>query len=346
MKVERLVEISNDLIKGQACQELMLPPCGGWLMLLNWVLEKTLKSPLTTKRSNLSILKEISPEHSLEGLMLKLQHFGHLMWRTDSLEKSLIRSDQLLSRVWLFVSPWITACQASLSITNSRSSLRLTSIESVMPSSHLILYHPLILLPSVFPSIRVFSNKLVLHIRWTKYWSLSISPSNKYSGLISFKIDRFDLLAVQGILKIFSNTTVQKHQFLGAQLSLWSSSHIHTTGKTVALTRCTFVSEVMFLLFNMLSRFVIAFLPRSKHLLISRLQSPSAVILEFKKIKSATVSIVSPSICHEVMGLDAMMFIFWMLSFKPAFSLSSFIFIKRLFSSYLLSAIRLENNCL
>ena len=140
--------------------------------------------------------------------------------------------------------------------------------DGIQPSHFL---HPLLLLLSIFPSTRVFSNESVLHIRWPKYWSFSfsINPSNQYSGLISFKIDRFDLLAVQGILKIFSNTTVQKHQFLGAQLSLWSSSHIHTTGKTVALTRCTFVSEVMFLLFNMLSRFVIAFLPRSKHLLIS-----------------------------------------------------------------------------
>ena len=137
--------------------------------------------------------------------------------------------------------------------------------EAIQPSHPLS--SPSIFFSSLFCSIRVFSSELALMIRWPKYWSFSfsINPSNQYSGLISFKIDRFDLLAVQGILKIFSNTTVQKHQFLGAQLSLWSSSHIHTTGKTVALTRCTFVSEVMFLLFNMLSRFVIAFLPRSKH---------------------------------------------------------------------------------
>ena len=139
-------------------------------------------------------------------------------------------SVQMLSPVQLFVTPWTAACQASLSITNSRSLLKLMSIKSVMPSNHLILSHPLLLLPSIFPSIRVFSNESVLPIRWPKYWSFSfsISPSNEYSGLISFRIDWLDLLAVQGLSRVFSNTTVQKHQFFGTQLSSQSNSDIHT----------------------------------------------------------------------------------------------------------------------
>ena len=164
---------------------------------------------------------------------------------------------------------------------------------------------PLLLLPSICPSIRVFSKELALHIRWLNYWnfSFSISPSNEYSGLISFRMDWFDLLSVQGLSRVFSNTTVQKHQFFRAQLSSQSNSHPYmTTGKTIALTRWTFVGKVISLLFNMLSRLVIAFLPRSKSLLISWLQS-SAVILEPSKIKSATVS---PSICREVVGPYAM----------------------------------------
>ena len=174
------------------------------------------------------------------------------------------------------------------------------SIKSVMPSNHLILCHPLLLLPSIFPSIRVFSNESVLHIRWPKYWSfsLSISPSNKYSGLISFRIDRFDLLAVQGTFK----SLLQHHSSKAS--NLWCSaffmvqiSHPYmTTGKTIALTRWTFVSKGMSPLFNMMSRLVIAFLPRGKCILISWLQSPSAVILEPRKIKSVTVFIVPPSI--------------------------------------------------
>ena len=138
-------------------------------------------------------------------------------------------SVQLLSRVRLFATPWIAALQASLSITNSRSSLKLTFIESVMPSSHLILCRPLLLPPSIFPSIRVFSNDSVIHIRWPKYWNFifSISPSNEYLGLIFFRIDWFDLRAVQGTLKSIFNTTVQKDQSFGVQLSLRSNSHIH-----------------------------------------------------------------------------------------------------------------------
>ena len=188
-----------------------------------------------------------------------------------------------------------------------------------MPSNHLILYRPLLLLPSIFPSIRVLSNESALPIKWPKYWSFSfnISPSNEHPGLISFRMDWLDLLAVQGTLKSLlqhysSKASILRHSaFFIGQLS-----HPYmTTGKTIILTRWTFVDKIMSLLFNMLSRLVITFLPRSKHLLISWLQSPSAVILEPKKIKSATVSTVSPSICHEVMGPDAMILVFWMLSF-------------------------------
>ena len=214
-----------------------------------------------------------------------------------------------------------------------------------MPSNHLILCRPLLLLPSIFPSIRVFSNESALHIKWTKYWSFSfsISPSNDYSGLISFRMDWLDLLAVQGTLKSLLQHHSSKASILrcSAFFIVQLSHPYMTTGKTIALTRWTFVGKVMSLLFNMLSRLVITCLPRSKHILISWLQSPSAVILEPQKIKSATAPTVAPSICHEVMGPDAMIFVFWMLSFKPTFSLSSFTFIKRLFSSSSLSAIRM-----
>ena len=226
-------------------------------------------------------------------------------------------SAQLLSRVRLFAIPWITARQYSLSITNSRSSHKLMSIESVMTSSHLILCRPPHRLPSIFPSIMAFSNESALLIRWPKYWSFSfsISPSNEYWGLISFKIDWLDFLAVQGTLKSLLQhhsskaSILQRSAFFIVQLS----QLYMTSGKTIALTRQTFVGKVMSLLFNVLSRLVIAFLPRSKRLLISWLQSPSAVILEPKKINSATVSIVSPSIDHEVMGPDAVILVFWML---------------------------------
>ena len=142
----------------------------------------------------------------------------------------MFSSVQSLSRVWLFATPWIAACQASLSITNFRSSLRLTSIESVMPSSHLILCHPLLLLPTIPPSIRVFSNESILHMRLSKYWSFSFSigPSKEQPGLISFRMDWLHLLAVKGPSRVFSNTTVQKHQFFCAQPSSQSNSHIHT----------------------------------------------------------------------------------------------------------------------
>ena len=191
-------------------------------------------------------------------------------------------------------------------LSHSQSFLKLMSIKLVMPSNHLILCHPLLLLPSIFPSTRVFSSESVLHIRWPKYWSFSfsISPSNKYSGLISLKTDWLDLLAVQGTLK-----SLLQHHSSKASI-LWRSafftvqlSHLYiTTGKTIALTRQTFVGKVMSLLLNMLSTLVMTFLPRSKRLLISWLQSPSAVILEPPKIKSATVCTVFPSISQEVMG--------------------------------------------
>ena len=240
--------------------------------------------------------------------------------------------------------PWTSAPQASLSITYSQSLLTLMSIEWVMPSNHLILYHPLLLPPSVFPSIRIFSNESALHIRWPKYWSFrfSISPFNEYSELISFRMDWLDFLAVQGTLKSLLQCYSSKASILlSSAFFIVQLSHPYmTTGKTIGLTRQIFVGKVMSLLFNMLSWLVLVFLPRSKHLSISWLKSPAAVILEPKKIKSVTVSNVSPSVWHEVMGPDAMILVFWMLSFKATFSLSSFIFSKRLFSSSTLSAIR------
>src|SRR5574338_659329 len=222
------------------------------------------------------------------------------------------------------------------------------SIESVMPSSHLILCHPVLLLPSILPSIRVFSNESTLHIRWPKCWSFSfsISPSKEHPGLISFRMDWLDLLAVQGTLKSLLQHHSSKASILwrSAFFTVQLSHPYMTTGKTIALTRRTFVGKVMSLLFSMLSRLVITFLPRSKRLLISWLQSPSAVILDPPKIKSDIVSTVSPSISHEVMGPDTMIFIFRMLSFKPTFSLSFFTFIKRLLSSSSLSAIRVVSS--
>ena len=198
-------------------------------------------------------------------------------------------------------------------------------IEWVIPSNRLIFCRLLFLLPSIFPSIRLFSNESALRIRWPKYWSFSfsISPSNEYSGLISFRIDWFDLFAVQGTLKSFfqhhsSKTSIFQHPaFFIVQIS-----HPYmTTGKAITLTKtdlCWQSNVSPFL--NMLSRLVITFLPRSKHLLISWLGSPSAAILEPSKIKSDTVSTVSPSISHEVMGPDATILVFLMLSFKPTFS--------------------------
>ena len=184
----------------------------------------------------------------------------------------------------------------------------------VMPSNHLILCHPLLLLPSICSSIRIFSNESALHIRWSKYWNFgfSINPSNEYSGPISFRMDWLDLLSVQGTLK-----SLLQHQSSKASV-LWHSaffivqlSHSYmTTGKAIVLTSQTIVGKVMSLVFKMLSRLVITFLPRSKHLLISWLQSSSTVILEPPRIKFVIVSIISPSTCHEVMRPDAIIFVF------------------------------------
>ena len=244
-------------------------------------------------------------------------------------------SVQVLSHVQLFVTPWTAAHQASLSITNFQSLLKLISIELVMPSNHLILCRPLLLLPSIFPSIRVFSNESILCIRWPKYQSFnfSISLSNEYWRLISFRIDWFDL-AVQGILK-----SLLQHHSLKAPI-LWCSaffivqlSHPYMTNrKTIALSRQTYVGKVMSLLFNMLFRSVSTFLPRNKFFF--NFMAEVTICSDFRppKIKSVTVSVVSPSICPEEMELDAMILVFWMLSFKPTFSLFSFTFIKRLFT--------------
>ena len=180
-----------------------------------------------------------------------------------------------------------------------------------MLSNHLILCHPLLLLPSIFPSIRVFSNESALCIRWPKYWSfiLNIIPSSEHPGLITFRVDWLDLLAVQGTLKSLLQHHSSKASILlrSAFFTVQLSYPYMITGKTTALTRRTFVGQVMSLLFNMLSRLVITFLPRIKHLLISWLQSPSSVILEPQEIKSATVS---PSVCHEVMEPDAAILVF------------------------------------
>ena len=190
------------------------------------------------------------------------------------------------SHVWLLAALWTAARQASLSFAISQSLLKLMFIKSVMPSNHLILCFPLLFLPSIFPSIRVFSNESVLYIRWPKYWSFSFSiSSSNESGLISFRKDWLDLLEVQGTLK----SLLQPHSSKAS--ILWCSaffmvqlSHPHMTiGRAIASTIQTFVGKVMSLLFNMLSRFVIAFLQRNKCLLISWLQLPSAVILELKK---------------------------------------------------------------
>ena len=214
-----------------------------------------------------------------------------------------IQSVQSLSHLQLFASPRTAAHQASLSIANSHSLLKLMSIESVMPFNHLILCRPL-LLTSVFLSIRVLSNDSVLRMRWPKYWSFnfSMSPTNEYSELICW----LDLFAVQGTLKNLLQhhnskaSILQPSAFFIVQLT-----SIHDYWKNQSFDRQTFVGKVMSLLFNMLSRLVIASLLRSKYLLILWLQSSSAVILEPKKIKSVTVSTVSPSICHEVMGPGA-----------------------------------------
>ena len=206
----------------------------------------------------------------IEPCIFHYWYFYFLMWIQLLSQFSSVQS---LNLVRLFVTPWIAARQASLSITNSRSSLRLTSIESVMPSSHLILCRPLLVLPPIPPSIRVFSNESTLHMRWPKYWSFSFSiiSSNEHPGLISFRMDWLDLLAIQGTFK----SLLQHHSskasvlWLSAFFTVQLSHPYMTTGRTIALTRLTFVGKVMSLLLNMLSRLVITFLPSSKCLLIS-----------------------------------------------------------------------------
>ena len=223
-------------------------------------------------------MAEIKNNSKIINLYPNIKYIKHRRYQFSSV--------QSLSRVWLLVIPWTAACQASLSITNSQSLLKLISIWLVMPSNHLILCCPHLLPPSIFPSIRVFSNESVLCIRWSKYWSFSfnISLSNDYSGLISFRIDWLDFLAGQGTLKSLlqyhsSKASIQRSAFFIVQLS-----HPYmTTVKTIALTRQTFVGKVMSLFFYILSRLFITFLPRSKQLLTSWLQSPSVVILEPQK---------------------------------------------------------------
>ena len=222
------------------------------------------------------------------------------------------------------------------SFTIFQSLLKLVSIKSVKASNHPILCHPLLLLPSIFQHQGLFQ-WIILCIRWPKYWSFrfSISPSNEYSGLISFRIDWFDLLAVQETLKSLLQDNSSKASVLWCSAFFMDQfSHPYMmTGKGIALSRWAFAVKVMSLIFNMLSRSVIAFLPRSKCLLISWLQSPSAVIFDAQENKICHGFHCFPIYLHEVMGLDAMILVFWMLSFKPAFSLSSFTFIKRLMKS-------------
>ena len=260
LEPRRIKSVTVSTVSPCICHEVMGPDA---MILVFWMLN----FKPTFSLSYFTLIKMLFSSSSLSVIRVVSVQFS---------------SVQLLSRVWLFATPWIAARQASLSITNSQSSPKLRCIESVMPSSHLILCHPLLLLPPIPPNIRVFSNESTLSTRWPKYWSfsLSISPSNEHPGLVSFRMDWLDLLAVQGTCKSLlqyhsSEASILQHSaFFTVQLS-----HPYlTTGKTIALTRRTFV--VISLLLNMLSRLVITFLPRSKRLLISWLQSPSAVILE------------------------------------------------------------------
>ena len=268
---------------------------------------------------------------SLVGLVLKVS-VCQRAWRS-------FRSVQLLSSVWLLATPQ-TAGTAGLPVHRQLpepTQTHVHQVDAIQPS------HPLSSpVPPAFnlSQHQSLSQWVILRIRWPKYRNLSISPSNEYSGLISFRMGWLNLLAVpwtlECLLQQFKSINSSVFNLFIVQLS-----HPYmTTGKTKALTKWTFIGKVISLLFNMLSRLVIAFLPRSKLLLILWLQSPSAAILESKEIKSVIVSIVSPSTCHAVMGPDTMILIFWMLSFKPAFSLCSFTFIKWLFSSSSLSALR------
>ena len=258
---------------------------------------------------------------------------------------------QLLSCVWLLVIPWTAACQTSLPVCPSLSP-RVCS--NSCPLSRW--WHPTISssvthfsYSQYFPASRFFPVRQIFLSGSQSIGasaSASIGPSTEYEGLISFRIDWFDLLAVQGTLKrIFQDYNLKASILWCSTFFMVHLSHLcMTTGKTIVLTIWTFVGKVISLLFNMLSRVVITFLLRINHLLISWLQSPSALILEPKKIKFVTVSLNFSSVCHEVMGPDAMIFVFWMVSFKPAFPLSSFTFIKRLFSFSWLSAIKVVSS--
>uniref|UniRef100_A0ABM5GHK3 Cell growth-regulating nucleolar protein isoform X4 n=1 Tax=Pogona vitticeps TaxID=103695 RepID=A0ABM5GHK3_9SAUR len=283
------------------------------------------------------------------GESVKKGHVGkhvNICWSCQCL--SCMDCGRDFCRVRLFVTPWTRACQALLSSTASWSWVKFMLVASMTLSNHLILCRPLLLLPSHFPDIKIFSKESSLLMTWPKYWSLSfrICPSSEHSRLISLRMVRFVLLAVQETLK----TLLQQHNskasvlrqsaFFMVQLSL---PYI-TTGKTIPLTIRTFVGKVMFLLFKMLSRFVIAFLPRSRCLLISRLLSPSTMIMEPEKVKSVTASISSPSIYQEVMGPLAMILGFLMLSFRPFLALSSFMLIKKFFNSSSLSVIRVVSS--
>ena len=229
--------------------------------------------------------------------------------------KDQFGSVQSLSHVQCFATPWTTAGQASLSINNTRSLSKLMSIESVMPSSHLILCHPLLLLPPVPSSIRIFSSESTLHMRWPKYWSFSfsISPSNEHPGLISFRMDRLDLLAVQGTLKSLLQHHSSKASILRCSaFFIVPLSHSYmTTGKTIALTRRTFVGKVMSLLLGMLSRLIITFLPRTKCLnFMATVTICSDFGAQKNKVCLKTVSTLSPSTSHEVIGPDALILVF------------------------------------
>ena len=229
--------------------------------------------------------------------------------------KDQFGSVQSLSHVQRFGTPWTTAGQASLSINNTRSLSKLMSIESVMPSSHLILCHPLLLLPPVPSSIRIFSSESTLHMRWPKYWSFSfsISPSNEHPGLISFRMDRLGLLAVQGTLKSLLQHHSSKASILRCSaFFIVPLSHSYmTTGKTIALTRRTFVGKVMSLLLGMLSRLIITFLPRTKCLnFMATVTICSDFGAQKNKVCLKTVSTVSPSTSHEVIGPDALILVF------------------------------------
>ena len=259
------------------------------------------------------------------------------------------RLDQLRSCCYSVTESRLTLCNPMdcntpgfLVLRHSWSLLKFMSIESAMLSNHLICCCPLLLLPSIFPSIKVFSNESDLCIRWPKYWSFSfnISPSSKYSGWFPLGLTGWISLQSRRLKSLLQHHSSKASILWHSSFFMLQLSHPYmTTGKTIPFTTGTFVGKVIPLLFNMLSIFVIAFLPRSKRLLISWLQSPSIVILEPKEIKSIATSTFSPSIFHEAVEPDAMILVFWLLSFKPAFSLFSFTLIRKLFSFSSLSVI-------